>query len=332
MNRVIAYGCFLALITLTAQASQAAWQPHVLVVAPVTEPIISEVVRGIGKTSTLLNVGQSLHHKGFTPGQITRLNAAEVIVAIDKNIAPALTKLLTERAKKGASVIYLSELDGAEPLAYRAENPFLSAGEVDAHHEEHEGEEHHHHHHHKKTNDPHLWLDPLRIANLLPALTDKLGDYWPEQRANFAHNATRYALHLRAEVQPGISNIIAAAKQRQSDSSKAVPVMTYHDAYQYFQKRYGLEAGYITQRPEEYQGAKTMKQLLEKANKTHVRCIFSETSNHHVKRIAELSQADVVTLNPERPYTSNEVPFTAWASNGYERMLLMVAKAYARCL
>ncbi|MFZ4125310.1 MAG: metal ABC transporter substrate-binding protein, partial [Rickettsiales bacterium] len=275
--------------------------------------------------SSLLNAGQSLHHAGFTPDQMTRLNVAEVIVAIDKKISPALTKLLAERAKKGATVIYISELKGAEPLAYRAENPFLTVGKVEENHEKHK-------HHHGHGIDPHLWLDPLRVANLLPALADKLGDYWPEHRADFAHNATRYALHLRAEVQPEISNIIAAAKQRQSDSSKAIPVMTYHDAYQYFQKRYGLESGFITQRPEDYQGAKTMKEILEKANKTHVRCIVSETDNYHVQRIAELAQAEVITLSPERPYEGNEVPYTPWAKNGYERMLVMVAKAYAKCL
>lgn len=324
MIRSVAYGLLLALISVIPQASQAALEPKVMVTAAVIEPIIAELVRGVGKTSALLRAGQSLHHGGFTPDQITRLNAAEVIVAIDKKMTPSLTNLLNERAKKGAKVIYISELNGAEPLPYRTKNPFLNASKVNEHHVEHA--------HSTKTMDPHLWLDPLRVANFLPALANILGNEWPEHRAGFAHNATRYALHLRAEVQPEITNIIVAAKERQSDSSKAVPVMTYHDAYQYFQKRYKLEAGYITQRPEDYQGAKTMKHILEKANKTHVRCIFSETDNHHVQRIAELAQADVVTLNPDRPYNGNEVPYTPWAKNGYERMLLMVAKAYARCL
>jgi len=279
---------------------------------------MNELMEGLGKAESLTHASQSAHQTGFTPDQAKKLHAAEVIISPDANIAPGLAKTLAKRTEEGALVIYLTKLGAVEALPYRARNPFLSAG----------------HAHKKKSKqlDPHFWLDPLRVANMLPALADKIATYWPEDKAGLKRNATRIALRLRAEVHPEIMNIIAEAKQRQSDSSKTVPVMTYHDAYQYFQKRYGLESGYITQRPEEYTGAKTMQELLKTANQTHVRCLFSETKNQHAQRIAELTKASIIIVNPERAYESNEVPPAPWARNGYDRMLMAVAKAYASCL
>jgi zinc transport system substrate-binding protein len=321
MRRFLAYGCLLALITAFPQVSHAAWQHKVLVTTPILQPIIEELMEGLGTAESLTSGGQSPHQTSFTPSQAKALNDADVIISPDAHVAPAFEKILAQRAEKGALVIYLTDLKSVEALPYRATNPFLSS----------------HAHRHKKdedahATDPHFWLDPLRVANMLPELAAKIATYWPEDAEGLKHNATSMALRLRAEVHPGITDILAAAEARHSDSSKTIPFITYHDAYQYFQKRYGLEAGYMTQRPEEYQGAKTMQQLLKKANDLHIRCILSETENHHVMRIAELSQASVVTLNPERPYTHTEVPYAPWAKNGYDRMLLAVAKAYASCL
>lgn len=285
-----------------------------LVTTPILQPILSDLMENIGKAEALAT---SAHQTGYTPDQMERLNEAEVVIAPDKNIAPGLKKILDIFAKKGGTVIYLTDLKSAEALPYRHNNPFLESKNKKPK---------------KPMKDPHIWLDPLRVANLLPELAGKIADYWPSSKESLNDNANRMALRLRAEVHPAISNIIAEAKQRHSDSSNTVPVLTYHDAYQYFQKRYGLEAGYIIQRPEDYTGAKTSQELLDTSNKTRVRCILSETDNYHAQRIANLAQADVVIVNPERPYTNKEVPHAPWTKNGYDRMLLAVAKAYAECL
>lgn len=287
---------------------------------PILQPIVADLMEGVGKVKSLTNNAQSPHQTSYTVSQLEQLGDADVVVALDKNVAPGLKKILAQQAEKGTMIIYLTDLDSVEALPYRSQNPFLPAT-VKAKRKKN-----------KALTDPHFFLDPLRVANMLPELASEMAKYWPESKASLNHNATRMALRIRAEVHPALNNIIAEAKERQSDSSKTTPVMTYHDAYQYFQKRYKLEAGYITQRPEEYNGAKTSAQILEKANTTHVRCMLSETNSHHVQRIADLAQASVVTLNPERPYENNEVPHAPWTKNGYDRMLLAVAKAYASCL
>ncbi|MFO0109759.1 MAG: metal ABC transporter solute-binding protein, Zn/Mn family [Alphaproteobacteria bacterium] len=344
MTLRVAYGLLFALVLLGAQASHAEWRREVLVTVEVLEPLMAELMQGAGTATTLTRSGANAHFTSLTVKQAATLASAEVIISPDQSMAPGLRKILTSRAKKGATIIYLSELKGAETLPYRRENPFLNVGELATHdvpekkhrrkgnHGPHEHEHAHDHPHAKGAVDPHLWLDPLRMANLMPALAEKIAEVWPEAAPTLKKNATRIALRLRAEVYPGIQNLIIEARTRNRDDSKTIPFMTYHDAYQYFQVRYGITAGYITQRPEEYLGAKTMQQLLAKAKVSEVRCLISETDSTSVKRLAQLSRAQVKTLNPERSYSAGEVPITPWAKNDYDRMLLAITKTFAECM
>jgi zinc transport system substrate-binding protein len=340
----VAYGLLFALVLLGAQASHAEWRREVLVTAEVLKPLMAELMQGAGTATALTRPGSNAHFTSLTVKQAATLAAAEVIISPDQSMAPGLRKILAARAKKGATIIYLSELKGAETLPYRRENPFLNIGELATHDvpqkkshrkDNHDPRDRDHDHHHPRSNDtvdPHLWLDPLRMANLMPALAEKIAEVWPEAAPAIKKNATRIALHLRAEVYPGIKNLLIEARTRNRDDSKTIPFMTYHDAYQYFQVRYGITAGYITQRPEEYLGAKTLQQLLAKAKVSEVRCLISETDSTSVKRLAELSRAQVKTLNPERSYSADEVPITPWAKNDYDRMLLAVTKTFAECM
>ncbi len=330
---------------MAAQASHAEWRREVLVTTQVLQPLMAELMQGAGTATALTRPGANAHFTSLTVKQAAALEVAEVIISPDQSMATGLKKILAARAKKGATIIYLSELKGADPLPYRRDNPFLNVGALATHDVTPKDQEEddrssiidhrsskHNHDSPKNSTDPHLWLDPLRMANLLPALAQELGEVWPEAAPTFKKNATRIALHLRAEVQPGIANLLSEARMRNRDDSKTIPFMTYHDAYQYFQARYGLTAGYITQRPEEYMGAKTLQQLLAKAKVSQVRCLISETDSTSVKRLAELSKAQIKTLNPERSYQAGEVPLTPWAKNDYDRMLLAVTKTFAECM
>jgi zinc transport system substrate-binding protein len=323
----------------------------VVIVAPIA-PYMQAISGERAEIINLLKPGQDPHHMALSPSQAQAIATADALIIPDHSISPAIMGYAQKYPQ--LKVIELSALPGAEPLPYAHENPWVSS--VKEHDPEGGADEvmdmpalkaapnprfkHLAEFNAKpsaatekpEVTDPHLWLDPLRMANLLPALAQELGEVWPEAAPTFQKNATRIALHLRAEVQPGIANLLSEARMRNRDDSKTIPFMTYHDAYQYFQARYGLTAGYITQRPEEYMGAKTLQQLLAKAKVSEVRCLISETDSTSVKRLAELSKAQIKTLNPERSYQASEVPLIPWAKNDYDRMLLAVTKTFAECM
>jgi ABC-type Zn2+ transport system substrate-binding protein/surface adhesin len=142
------------------------------------------------------------------------------------------------------------------------------------------------------------------------------------------------AFHLREEVHPGIEAIIDNAPRNESMSARPhVPFITYHAAFQYFLKRYRLEEhGEVTQRPEDYLGAKTLHTSVARAGQLSINCVISETNTSLVQRIARASGAKIVPLSPEATYTNVQVPPSLWARNDYDRLLLKTAVSFAECL
>ncbi len=337
-----AYALSFALVLLVVQASHAETRRDLLVTAEVLTPVMAELMEGVGNVRSLTPRGSEAHLTGLTVRQARALKEAKVIISPDPDLAPGLKKHLAARMRDGAVVIYLTKLSAADALPYRSHNPFLNleslSGAPDEHDHGHDHGDGHKKEKKKSTKakpemmDPHLWLDPLRMAALLPELAEILSQIWPEAAPSLRANATRIARHLREEVHPGITHILEEAQMRNRDDSTAIPFMTYHDAYHYFQRRYGLSLGFITQRPEEYLGAKTMQQLLAKAKVSQVRCLISERETAAVKRFAKLSQAQIKPLNSDRSYDAKEVPLSPWAKNDYDRLLLAVAKTFAECL
>ncbi len=311
-------GLFAATVYLFTTVSQAAsaapLNARVLVVHPPIYPLVVEIMRGSGTPELLLGRGQDNHHFQLSPSQAEKLSKASMIILADRGLSPALNKKLQEAADKGAKIIALTEFPSAHPLPYRTKNRFTK------HEESHQG-----------LVDPHLWLDPIRMAGIVGELAASMGASNPASDATYQHNASTLSYHLSEEVDVGIRNLLAAAKP--ADTKDVLAYITYHDAYQYFEKRYGLSpTGYITQRPEEYIGAQAMKQLMESAREQKVRCIIAESHSPIAKRFALYTQAKIMMLSPERLYDAKDAPSMPWVRNDYDRLLVKTARIFADCI
>lgn len=352
-----AYGSLIAVLCIFAQVPSAvagSFAPNVVVTTEVLKPLVDEVMNGIGESNALFTGAVDPHTAALKPTQAKMLAAADVIIAPDAHYSPSLKRMLKKRKESGAIVLYLTDSDASAALPYREENPWLSAdtlkanpahnpihanqhGKKDthAHHEEHHHEEHHHkqpHAHTHSTNqtDPHVWLDPLRMANLMPEIAGAIAEYSPEYRKQLFANAVRMSNHLRATVTPALEKIFAQPVPRGDNTT--IPFLTSHDAYQYFHERFRIALpGYLTQRPEEYLGAKTIQALMKKAGASRVNCVIADAPTRLAKRTAELSNARLVIVNPERLYSSKEVKPERWFKNDYDRLLYAVATAFAAC-
>ena len=88
-------------------------------------------------------------------------------------------------------------------------------------------------------------------------------------------NADRYAANA-ASVQEGLAQLnddIVARLQPVADR----PFIVFHDAYQYFEQRFGLTpAGSITLSPEQAPGAQRLAALHDRLDEQDVACVFSE--------------------------------------------------------
>ena len=89
------------------------------------------------------------------------------------------------------------------------------------------------------------------------------------------------------------------SKKLESEQGKGYVV--FHDAYQYFEQRFGMSAvGSITVSPEVVPGANRIRELKNKINELNAHCVFSEPQFEPklVSTVIEGTQANTGVLDP----------------------------------
>ena len=88
-------------------------------------------------------------------------------------------------------------------------------------------------------------------------------------------NAKKYETNTKKVVKK-LNSLVAEVSAKLA-SSKGKGFVVFHDAYQYFEKRFGLTAvGSITVSPEVVPGVKRIKELKTKIEELNALCVFSE--------------------------------------------------------
>ena len=182
--------------------------------------------------------------------------------------------------------------------------------------------------------DPHLWIDPERMAAMAVPLATAIAQEYPPSRPELLANARDLTKHLRFEVIPAMREMLS----KPSSSVNAVgqpqiPFLTYHAAYQYFLQSFHLtHHGEIMPLPNDKMGAATAAKMLNGAKDLHIHCIIGEQGNALTSRVATLTGARIVLLSPEQLVDRNNVDYHEWIRNDYDRFLYMTAKTFAGCL
>lgn len=102
----------------------------------------------------------------------------------------------------------------------------------DHHGDDRETEDAHAEHDHSGI-DPHAWLDPLNAVAWLDVIADTLSDVDPENAQAYADNAAKTAA--------GLVDFTATLRDQLADEAD-VKFVVFHDAYHYFETRFGLAA------------------------------------------------------------------------------------------
>lgn len=322
-------------------ASAGSAVPHVLVTTAPLKPLVDALLTGIGSADMLTHPGQDAHTMTLSPSQARALDSAAIIIVPDRAINPAIEMLLERREKKGVPIIALIELPGADPLFY-ADSQGWMGDDDERDKKDKKGKKD------KKVeekaekisddrssfNDPHIWLDPLRMAAIATPLAEAMAKQSPQNHTALLANAQALSSHLTQEVHPAIGRMLAQRKGTPKyESRDYIPFITGHSAYQYFLSRYGIaDGGALISRPEDYLGARSMHDMLARAGEISVGCLIVETPNSTVRRVAEISGATVHYLSPENLVFTETIPPTGWIQNDYDRLLYVTARTFAGCL
>jgi zinc/manganese transport system substrate-binding protein len=122
--------------------------------------------------------------------------------------------------------------------------------------------------------DPHWWHDPRNVAAVAPVIADTLARLDPQQKDELVSRERDYAAQVR-----GLDGKIQACIDRIPRSERKL--VTDHDAFSYFAKRYGLEvigAVIPSVTTQAQPSARDTSDLIKTIKREHVRAVFPESS------------------------------------------------------
>ncbi len=256
--------------------ARAADPPRVIAsIAPV-HSLVAAVMAGVGDPHLLVAPGASPHTLALKPSEAAALHQADLIFWIGPGLEGFLRRPLAD-LKPGARAVRLSAATGLSLLAAR--EPEHDDGHDKA----------------DKTGaavDMHLWLDPANARVLLGAIAAAMAERDPARAGHYRANAERAAGEMHA-----LERELAAALKPVAGR----PFVVFHDAYQYFERRFGLRtAGAIAAGSDRPLGAGQTAALYERARQQGARCVFAEPqfSPRAVAAIAEAIGAQSGVLDP----------------------------------
>ncbi len=233
------------------------------------------------KVDGLTKPGVEPHDLEITPKQTAQLGEADVVLYL-KNLQPAVDKAVAQSGVKNiVDAATLTELE-----AHGASGHDHGSEEAHA-----EGEGHDHSHGEGGT-DPHVWLDPVKYAEIAKGVGAALEKADPGHAADYKKNTDELVGKLAAldtEFKDGLRNTASRT------------FITTHSAFGYLAERYGLDQeGISGVDPESEPSPARMKDLQAVAKKDNVTTVFFETlaSDKTAKTLATDTGLKTDVLDP----------------------------------
>ena len=237
--------------------------------------LASYLMDGVGKPDLIVDGYASPHGFAMKPSHAKMLQNADLIFWVGEDLESFLEKPLNSIAKK-AEKIELMEIKGLNKLEFRERNIF--EGHDDHGHDEHKKEDEHKEHGHKEDkhddhhehahgeHDPHIWLDPMNAKVILKEMAEHLIE-------NDQKNASTY----KANLKKALKDLDKLTKKVKSELNKDFKSIVFHDAYQYFEKRFDVNVlGAFTVNTDVLPGAEQLSEIREIIEHDKVSCVFSE--------------------------------------------------------
>lgn len=278
--------------------------------------LVARVMQGLGEPSLVVPAGASPHHHSMRPSEALALSQADVVFWMGEALTPWLEGAVDELAKD-AHVIELLELEGGLALPFREGVGFEAHdhGDHDDHgdhedhedhdhgdHDDHEGHDHDDHGDHDDHEgheghsheglDPHAWLAPENAMLWLDVIAAELSEHDAENAATYAANAAAGKL----EIQDAKTEILASL-----GSARDGGFVVFHDAYQYFEHSFGLQAaGAISLGDASDPSPARIAEIQQVVKEKQVTCVFSEPQFNPelVATVLEGTGAQTVVIDP----------------------------------
>ena len=244
------------------------WVPaisaHLVVTIKPLHSVVSQMAKDTNiHVELLLKENISPHDFHLKPSHMLLIQKTDMVIYIDDHFETFLPKAL-EKLSPNQHILRASDIMLDQLLPLRGK------------------------HHHEHTGnccpdgewDFHFWLDPQKMLYFSQAVYEKLAQKYPEYQVVLQKNME--------EMQSNLLQLDLRLKQK-TKSLQAMNFIVFHDAYQYFEKAYGLHMiGVVMPKAGISPSARHIRKLRRKIRREQVKCILSEPqfSNQWVEKLA----------------------------------------------
>lgn len=222
--------------------------------------IAASVMAGIGEPNLLIDGAASPHSFTLKPSDAKALIAARVVFRVSDGLEPFMIKV-ARSLPKSVEVVTLEKVPGLTLLEMRSGGTF----EDDDHTH---GKHGHAHDHDKNAIDGHLYLDPANAKLIATHMAAVLSKAQPASAERFKANAEAFSRDMTA---------LMTELEARTKPLAGRPFIVFHDAYQYFERRFGIDAaGSVTVSPDIAPSARRLSALRRKIGALKAVCVFSE--------------------------------------------------------
>ena len=211
--------------------------PRVVASVKPIHALVAGVMAGIGEPTLLVKGAGSPHAYALRPSDARALQDADVVFWVGPGLESFLARPLAA-LPRAARVVALAQVPGV----VRRD----AAG----------------------APDPHIWLDPVNALALVDRMVATLAAADPTHGARYRANGAALKDRI-ADLDADLARDLAPLRGRR--------YVVFHDAYGYFEARYGLaDVGAIVANPERKPSARKLRRIRDRIRATGAGCVFAE--------------------------------------------------------
>ena len=321
MNFRTEVAAIVALMTIAPIAPAGAAPKVVATILPV-HALVASVMGDVGRPTLLLPPGFSEHTAALKPSEAKALAEADLVVWVGDGIETLLSQPIRTLPKKtavvtlsrDAGIVLLKNREGGLWETHEDDHAKPAGKRVVKGHDHGRGHKQGHH-----DDNQHVWLDPDNAKQIVTRVAAALA------RIDSA-NAERYTANAQSTV-AGLDRLDAELRLLLAPA-RDVPFIVFHDAFPYFERRYGLNAiGSITVAPEQKPGSRRVLEIRGKLTRAKAACVFGEPQ-YDASLLRSLVEGTTARIGTLDPIGSGLVPEPA----SYAALMRALATAMRDCL
>lgn len=251
----------LAIFFVFTSLSYADSRPEVVTTIGMIYDVVENIAKDKVHITGIINAGVDPHLYKATRSDISKLSTADLVFYNGLLLEGKLTDALIRVASSGKKVVAVTEALEPEFL--------LSPPEFNQHH------------------DPHVWMDPSAWAKTIEVVKNNLIALDPKNSDFYTQNSKAYL--------EKINNLDKYCEKILSSVPKESRVLvTAHDAFNYFGRRYGFEVlGIQGISTESEAGVKDIENLVDTLVKRKIKAVFVEStvSQRNIQALIEGANA-----------------------------------------